>query len=322
MPNKVSLLVYSVVYNEARFLPIMLESLLTQTDLDFSLLISDNHSIDGTDEIIQSFSSRFPRLISIKPDRHLSGIEHGLFAHAYIVANLKEYTHVMFIGGHDIVETSTIAQLKAGVVMARESAVLYTEAFRLSHEGVPLGRHPASLNTAGVPRILVPFVILLGIVHNTMSSGLWRADVFAGTKPRFLCCAFDHLFLCEAALLGPITYAPGGAILLRDAPDFQPGWQYYVEKHIPKDQRLKGCVYDFTLQITWLINILELCLGTRVANILGNPIYENYFLSALQLYLIRYSDIALGFHDSQALLVSELYQSIQSNDLARLLNVL
>jgi hypothetical protein len=155
-----------------------------------------------------------------------------------------------------------------------------------------------------------------------MSSGIWRADVFAAAKPRFICCAADHLLLCEAALAGPITYTPGGTLFLRDAPTYQPGWQYYVEKHIPEAQRRKGCVHDYTLQIIWLIDILERCIGVSAAQILGQPVYENYFLSAMQLYLIRYGEAAQGFDDPETLAISELYQAIQANDLRRVLQTL
>jgi hypothetical protein len=225
----------------------------------------------------------------------------------------------MFIGGHDVVDRQTIKHLKERAAATPESALLYTDTFRMSLEGVPLERFANSLNTAGVPRQLVPFVVLLGIGHNIMSSGIWRTDVFKASKPRFVCCASDHFILCEAALSGPITYTPGGALYLRDAPNFKPGWRYYVEKHLPEAQRHKGCVYDFTLQISWLVRILERCIGVSAAQVLGNPVYENYLLSAMQLYFIRYGEAALGFDDHGTLPMSPLYQAIQSNDLGAVL---
>ena len=39
MTSQIKLLIYSCIYNESQFLPAMLESLLTQTDQDFSLTV-------------------------------------------------------------------------------------------------------------------------------------------------------------------------------------------------------------------------------------------------------------------------------------------
>lgn len=316
MSQTVKLLIYTIVFNEALYLPHMFESLLAQSDMDFTLLVSDNHSNDGTAAIIDNYSGKFPDISVIRPDRHLSGIEHGHFAHRHIVENFSGYTHVMFLGGHDVIDANTIKLLKGRARSAPDSSVLYTDTRRLSLEGSPLESYPNSLNTGGITRPLVPFIVLFGMGHNIMSSGIWRADVFAVAKPRFVCCASDHLLLCEAALVGPITYAPGGTLYLRDAPTHRPGWRYYVEKHLPEAQRLKGCVHDFTMQISWMLSILERCVGRTITQVLGNSTLENYFLSAIQLYFIRYGDAAQGFEDPSALFESELYRAAQSNDLA------
>jgi hypothetical protein len=321
MSPQTKLLIYTFVFNEARYLPMMFDSLLAQTDRDFSLLVSDNHSTDGTTEVIDNYIRQFPRIHAIRPSKHLSGIEHGHFVHRHVVDSLKDYTHVMFLGGHDVVDPNTIKHLKERAGSAPSSALLYTDTFRLSLEGMPLECYPNSLNTSGIHRPIIPFIVLFGIGHNIMSSGIWRADIFAKVRPRFTCCASDHLLLCEAALEGPITYTPGGALYLRDAPTYVPGWRYYVEKHLPEPQRLKGCAYDFTLQVSWLLSILERCLGVSVPEALGNPTFENYFLSAIQLYFIRYGDAAQGFDDPGALVGSELYQATQRNDLARVLRL-
>jgi hypothetical protein len=316
MSQQVKLLIYTIVFNEGHYLPLMFESLLAQSDRDFTLLVSDNHSTDETSSIIDDYRGKFSDMWVIRPAEHLSGIQHGHFAHRHIVESFRDHTHVMFLGGHDVIDARTVRHLKERASLSSNSSVLYTDTFRLSLDGATLEGYPNSLNTSGVPRHLVPFVVLFGIGHNIMSSGIWRTDVFATARPRFVCCASDHLLLCEAAMSGPITYVPGGALFLRDAPTHRPGWRYYVEKHLPEAQRLKGCAYDFTLQVNWMVDILERGIGKCIPQVLGNPALENYFLSAIQLYFIRYGDAAQGFDDPTALFESELYRATQSNDLA------
>ena len=322
MASQIRLLVYSCIYNESQFLPAMLESLLNQTDQDFTLLLSDNYSTDGTSDIIEDYRHRFPSISVIKPPIFLPGIEHVSFAHSHIAQNLLDYTHIVFLGGHDIFSSETIHCLKTKAEQSPASAIIYTDTFRLSWSGEIVGRYPSSLDTAGVPRHLLPFVVLIGIVYNSMFSGIWRFDAFLANKVRYECCASDHFLVCEAALLGPITFSPGGAVLMRDAPTFTPGWNYYVEKHISETNRAKGSAYDFSLQISWLISILERSVGTSASAAVADPVLANYFLSAIQLYFIRYGETAHGFTDGSPLLKSDLYHSTQANDLAMVLKSL
>jgi glycosyltransferase involved in cell wall biosynthesis len=50
------------VYNGRQFLPETLDSLLGQTYSDFELVISDNHSSDGTAELCQAYAARDSRI--------------------------------------------------------------------------------------------------------------------------------------------------------------------------------------------------------------------------------------------------------------------
>ena len=58
------------VYNGARFLPAAIDSLLGQTFGDFELIISDNASTDETEEIIQEYALREPRIIVTRHERN------------------------------------------------------------------------------------------------------------------------------------------------------------------------------------------------------------------------------------------------------------
>ena len=298
----------------------MLDSLLNQSDQDFSLLLSDNFSTDGTADIIENYRGHFQSISVIKPNVFLTGIEHGQFLQSHISEHFLGYTHILFIGGHDIVASETIRCLKSRAELSPASAIIYTDTYRLNHSGEVIERYPASLDTAGVPRHLVPFVVLIGIVFNSMSSGILRFDVFAANKVRYACCAVDHFLVCEAALSGSISYASGGAVFLRDAPTFTPGWSYYVSKHISEANRAKGSAYDFGLQISWLVSILERSAGVSASEAVADPVLANYFLSAIQLYFIRYGSMAQGFSEGAHLLASDLYRSTQANDLAMVLN--
>ena len=57
------------VYNGERYVAQALDSLLAQTYTDFELVIVDNCSTDGTEDICRSFASRDQR-VGLLPGRH------------------------------------------------------------------------------------------------------------------------------------------------------------------------------------------------------------------------------------------------------------
>jgi len=59
------------IFNAEEFLADALESLLGQTLGDFELLISDNASTDGTEEIGRAFAARDPRIQYVRNTQNL-----------------------------------------------------------------------------------------------------------------------------------------------------------------------------------------------------------------------------------------------------------
>ena len=68
MPPKVTVIVAS--YNNARYLPACLDSLLHQTFSDFEVLVADDCSTDNSLEICQQYSKRDPRIRVITTEKN------------------------------------------------------------------------------------------------------------------------------------------------------------------------------------------------------------------------------------------------------------
>ena len=71
---------YSIIIptrNGLKYLQFAIQSVLQQSELDFELIVSDNHSTDGTWEYINSIKDS--RLVCIQPDRPLSMLNHFEF---------------------------------------------------------------------------------------------------------------------------------------------------------------------------------------------------------------------------------------------------
>jgi glycosyltransferase involved in cell wall biosynthesis len=297
----VKLVIYSCVYNESKYLPEMLESLAEGVS-DCSVVISDNYSTDDSLRILKTSASRFDDFEIIAPPHHCTSLEHHSFTLDYLHREYPDCSHAVFIGGHDRIGSSYLTALKNGVADFPDAAVIYTNTFRMGHQGELLYQYPNNINTAGVSTLMVPPAVLLGITHNTPSSGAMRLSSLA--IPNRHCCASDHLWLAEQAMSGEIVFCEGGSLFLRDAPTFVPGWNYYVDKHISKSNIARGAEYDFALQLDWLIEILR--AGVNRECLKPGKSVDSYYASMIWLYMYRYSEIARGFPDGTEFLASPL----------------
>ena len=59
------------VYNGEQFLDAALSSLIEQTERDIEIIVSDNHSSDGTEAISRRFAERDPRIVYVRNDRNV-----------------------------------------------------------------------------------------------------------------------------------------------------------------------------------------------------------------------------------------------------------
>ena len=83
-----------------------------------------------------------------------------------------------------------------------------------------------------------------------------RENIRKKIEIRYKCSAIDHFLVAEMALEGSILYQQGSHIYLRIAPDFQSGFKYYCDKHIPLHIR-QIPILDFINQLEWASSLLE-----------------------------------------------------------------
>jgi glycosyltransferase involved in cell wall biosynthesis len=116
-------------YQHARFIPEAIESVLTQTFSDLELIIIDDGSTDGSQEIIRAYAARDPRIVAVFHMVNL-GIAHtvndGL--------DRATGTHVAFIASDDIWAPEKLA-MQYQVLLNDPDLVVWSEAEIINASG-------------------------------------------------------------------------------------------------------------------------------------------------------------------------------------------
>ena len=91
--------VLMATYNGAKYLPVQLDSIVQQTFSDWTLLISDDGSSDGTQDILNDYASRYPeKIILLKKDKATGSAKKNFL---FLTAQAKEYPYVMYCDQDD-----------------------------------------------------------------------------------------------------------------------------------------------------------------------------------------------------------------------------
>ena len=134
------------VFNVARFLPACLDSLMAQTFADWTCLLVDDGSTDGSAEICRRYAARDPRL----------AVHHaangGAYAARAVGLAAAEGEAVYFCDADDILHPELLATL-ASALESTAADFAYVDAVEFPEEGFPAFR-PA---TAGSACIEDPF---------------------------------------------------------------------------------------------------------------------------------------------------------------------
>jgi glycosyltransferase involved in cell wall biosynthesis len=138
-------------YNHERFVAESIHSVLSQTYRDVQLIIIDNSSTDGSDELIQEIVAKYPAITYLRNITNVGlcrafnqGLEH----------TTGEY--VIDLAADDIMTPDRIEkQVAAFLTLPREYAVVFSNAIYVDERGHTIGYHYAT-DTAGQVRSRVP----------------------------------------------------------------------------------------------------------------------------------------------------------------------
>jgi glycosyltransferase involved in cell wall biosynthesis len=275
------ILVYTGVYNEVAFIERTIRSVLNQSHVDFDFFISDNHSTDGSAELIRRFASADSRIKVISPPSFLSSLDHGQF----IVSSVRgrDYVAALYIGGHDLISPDYLAVMYKWLIQNPSCAIVYPKnAFEVDSNDQILKQWGSSPQTLGVPQPFRAICALLTLVQNIPLFGLWRYEVFnsCGELPR--CMGGDHFFVARALLSGDLLEVPEGSLYLRRA-EGADDLGTYKKKHL--GNAVNGAD-DLMAQLRYLTELVNRsCIGYPDSTV------DAVRASAALLYTLRFNHL-------------------------------
>lgn len=199
------------VFNGAEFLRDAVESLLNQTYRDFRLLISDNASTDGTEELCRELAGQDSRIIYHRHAQNMGAAPN--FNFCVDQANGKYFKWM----AHDDICQPTYLERCVDVLEHDPEVVLcHTRVQGIDAAGSVRGDYTEEL-TFNHPDPIVRFARAMALDHGCVSVfGVMRLDVLKQSARIAPFIGSDRPLLAELALHGRLEYVPEPLFLWRE----------------------------------------------------------------------------------------------------------
>jgi glycosyltransferase involved in cell wall biosynthesis len=192
------------VYNGERYLAEALHSILSQTYADFELIISDNASTDGTEEICREYASRDGRIRYYRSD-----INKGAAWNYNRVFELSRGEYFKWASHDDSCAPNLLERCVASLDAAPEVVVSFPRTTVIDAEGgtIDMEEDDLPLDSPDVVRRFAACLNPMKLCHNVIF-GLIRRDILAGTRLIGTYLASDRSLVAELSLYGPFEELP------------------------------------------------------------------------------------------------------------------
>jgi glycosyltransferase involved in cell wall biosynthesis len=189
------------VYNGADTVSEVIESVLAQTHSNLELVISDNASTDGTQEICRGFARRDRRVVY---QRQATNV--GLLNNFVSAAHNSAGTYLRWIGDDDALEPDYVSRVLDVFAADERRVVVTTQIVYLDDEGVETldtSYDPSALASADPVERFAGMLQLLTTDSATLDPlyGVIRREL--ATIPRRNMLREDQIFAARLALAGP-----------------------------------------------------------------------------------------------------------------------
>jgi glycosyltransferase involved in cell wall biosynthesis len=181
-------------FNQARFLPATLESVLNQSYPNIEYIVIDGGSTDGSVAVIEDYADRLAYWVT-EPDKGQTEAINKGFARA-------RGEILAWLNSDDTYEPNAVAQAVEKFQQTPDIGMVYGEANFIDEYGQKIGRFPAAQTDYERLR--------RGYVHIPQQAAFWRADLWRQVGPldESLYFAMDYDLWLRLAKISWIKYYP------------------------------------------------------------------------------------------------------------------
>jgi glycosyltransferase involved in cell wall biosynthesis len=190
------------LYNQTRYLPQALDSLLAQTYTDFKLIVSDDSTEAGPGQIVKSYAAEDQRIIYHRNEHRRGLIDN--WRKCFELAGTTDY--FAWVGDHDVWHPQWLESMVQLLNTCETVVLAYSKTVNIDKDGGILDKKvKPGLSTLGIDRAQRPIVVCRQAQgFGNMVYGLMRARALrqAGVFPRVM---WPDVILClRLALLGDL----------------------------------------------------------------------------------------------------------------------
>jgi glycosyltransferase involved in cell wall biosynthesis len=211
MTETVPLTVGLPVYNAEKYLPAALDSILGQTFVDFVLIVSDNASTDGTEEIVRAYAGMDGRVQYERAPEN-----RGLVWNFNHVFSRCRSEFFRWAASDDMVAPTCFERCIATLRDAPPEVVLaYPRTTLIGPQDEPLGDIDDGLDLrSDAPHRRLRQVVL-NMVYGNVIFGVMRSTALRQTRGHGNYPSADRVLVAELALLGQFREIPEALFLRR-----------------------------------------------------------------------------------------------------------
>ncbi len=222
------------VYNEEKFLPQTLDSLLAQDYSNFEIIICDNISTDKTGEIVRRYAEKNNRI-----KYHLNENNIGILRNSNKVFALSSGKYFMLVGGHDLYDKSFISSCVEILEKEKGVVLVYALTHFIDNLNNKVGTWPNRLDTRSLNPLLRYHLFFYYLLKIHYIHGLIRRDSIKEIGFYKSTVNADCMLISRLSLIGEFVYIPKFLFYYRIVRPEETGWgniqkqikDIYSQKH-------------------------------------------------------------------------------------------
>ena len=201
--KQVAVTIGIMAYNEAKFLPKTLESILSQSpNVEYEIIISDNASSDETEEVARKFVDLHPNLI--RYNRQTRNV--GIVQNYNSLVKLSRGQFFILAGAHDLWSDGFVDRLYETISKNPGIALVAPKTILIDEEGKAIDKRIGFVETSSF-NLTQRFLSTL-INNQNGLYGICDTQMLLKTRLQLEMFGSGAVMISELALIGDIAYEP------------------------------------------------------------------------------------------------------------------